>query len=49
MIYFFWLLLYPFFFNWQTIGMKIFKLKFFTFKKNRKQTLKKLFLHDLFI
>ena len=49
LIYFFWLLLYPFFFNWQTIGMKIFKLKFFTFKKNRKQTLKKLFLHDLFI
>ena len=49
LIYFFWMLFFPFFFNWQTIGMKIFKLKFFSFKKNKKHVLKHLILHDLFI
>ena len=49
LIYFFWMLFFPFFFNWQTIGMKIFKLKFFSFKKNKKQVLKQLIVHDLFI
>ncbi len=49
LIYYFWMLFFPFFFNWQTIGMKIFKLKFFSFKKNKKQMLKGLILHDLFI
>ena len=49
LIYFFWMIFFPFLFNWQTIGMKIFKLKFFSFKKNKTYILKGLILHDLFI
>lgn len=49
LIYFLWMIIFPIFFNWQTIGMKIFKLKFFSFKRNKKQMIKGLIFHDLFI